>query len=81
MIKTMTPATAWINSHVVAEDAPIGVQVWPTRSPEFAPNFTIAEVLIVRNARGVHVKWIYENGAERYFNPGDLVFISTENPL
>jgi len=60
---------------VVAEDAPIGVLLWPVRSPEFAPNFTLERVEIVRTAASSFVRWIYESGNERVFNVGDEVAV------
>lgn len=68
-------------SYVIAEDAPIGVQLWPTVSPESAPNFTLMEVRIVRRADRGYVTWIYENGTERYFDLGESVavqYVTTE---
>ncbi|WGH21373.1 hypothetical protein SEA_EMOTION_24 [Arthrobacter phage Emotion] len=60
---------------VKAEEAPIGVQLWPTRSPEFAPNFTLAAVETVRNTYGTRVRWVYENGSERWFDLGEDVAV------
>lgn len=78
---TTTTTPPWTRGTVVAEDAPIGVQLWPTISPEFAPNFTLAEVHTVRNHRGTHVRWVYEGGQERFFGIGDEVAVLTERPL
>lgn len=66
---------------ITAEDAPIGVQVWPTISPRYAPNFTIAAVEIVtrklRDTSGTYetsqVIWTYENGNTRTFDLGERV--------
>jgi len=58
---------------VLAEDAPIGVQLWPTITPESAPNFTLESVEIVRNAYGSFVRWVYENGNVRTFKMGQTV--------
>lgn len=66
---------------VVAEDAPIGVQLWPTVSPESAPNFTLMEVQTVRRAGGrSYVRWIYENGKERSFDMGERVAVKFPEP-
>ena len=62
-------------SDVVAELAPIGVQLWPTRAPEFAPNFTLQTVEIVRNAYGTSVRWTYESGTVRTFEMGESVCV------
>lgn len=60
---------------IIAEDAPIGVQLWPTISPEFAPNFTLAEVQIVRTETQRYVRWLYQNGNERVFQLGQSVTV------
>jgi hypothetical protein len=68
---------------VAAEDAPIGIQIWPTTSPEYAPNFTLCAVeVITRKFRDVHgtyerttVEWHYENGNVRYFDLGQHVAV------
>jgi hypothetical protein len=65
--------TTTTTTTVIAEDAPIGVQLWPTRSPEFAPNFTLAKVITTRTAAGECVTWVYENGTERTFAKGEGV--------
>lgn len=78
---TTTTTPPWTSGTVIAEQAPIGVQLWPTRSPQDAPNFTLAEVRLVRNHRGTHVQWVYEGGQERFFSIGDEVAVLTEKPL
>lgn len=68
---------------VAAEDAPIGIQIWPTTSPKYAPNFTLYAVeVITRKFRDVHgtserttVEWTYENGNVRIFDLGDQVAV------
>jgi hypothetical protein len=60
---------------VIAEDAPIGVQLWPTRSPEYAPNFTLQSVAIIRREARSYVEWTYENGNTRQFELGDQVAV------
>jgi hypothetical protein len=60
---------------VVAEDAPIGILLWPVNRPEAEPNFTLMEVRIVRRATRSHVTWIYENGSERHFDLGEQVWV------
>jgi hypothetical protein len=64
-----------VTSTVVAEHAPIGVLLWPVRSPEFAPNFTLASVSIVRDAYSSYVVWTYENGDVRNFELGQEVAV------
>ena len=60
---------------VVAEDAPLGVQLWPTRSPEYAPNFTLERVETVRDINGTHVRWVYQSGTTRVFRLGESVTV------
>ncbi len=62
---TTTTTPPWTSGTVITEHAPIGVQLWPTRSPKDAPNFTLAEVHMVRNHRGTYVQWVYEGGNVR----------------
>lgn len=64
-----------IDSHITAEDAPLNVQLWPTRSAEYAPNFTLASVDIkVDLMDRKFVRWTYQNGNTRDFNLGEQVF-------
>lgn len=58
---------------IAAEDAPIGVQLWPTIHPQYAPNFRLAEVITHRNAVRTWVEWIYESGKTRSFELGEPV--------
>jgi hypothetical protein len=58
---------------IVAELAPLGVQLWPTHSAKYAPNFTLDNVAIVRDSRGEYVVWTYESGETRTFRKGELV--------
>lgn len=60
---------------VVAEDAPIGVQLWPTIHPDFAPNFTLERVEITRTCVGTNVRWYYQNNTERVFRLGETVAV------
>lgn len=68
---------------VVAEDAPIGVQLWPTTSLEHAGNFTLASVEVItrttRDAFGssatATVLWTYCNGTQRTFRTGERVAV------
>lgn len=53
---------------VKAKDAPLGVQLWPTTSPQFAPNFTLATVTRQLGSNGCeYVIWQYQNGNTRMF--------------
>lgn len=67
------PAPAPVDFYVVAEDAPIGVQLWPTRTPEYAPNFTLASVAVVRSEAPTYVVWTYESGTVRTLALGEQV--------
>jgi len=72
-MSTATAAPAVTDYSVIAEDAPIGVQLWPTTSPKFAPNFTLASVATVRNEVRSYVVWTYENGSQRTFEMGEQI--------
>ena len=69
----MTTATDAEFTFINAEDAPLGVQLYPTRSPEYAPNFTLREVSTVRGPYGTRVIWTYESGTTRTFDRGEEV--------
>lgn len=71
----MTQTSITATESVIAEDAPLGVQLWPTRSPEFAPNFTLERVEIVRTEARTFVRWVYQNGNERVFKLGESVTV------
>jgi hypothetical protein len=58
---------------VAAEDAPIGVQLWPTITPESAPAFTLDRVEIVRTETQKYVRWVYQSGTIRVFELGQTV--------
>lgn len=60
---------------VIAQDAPIGVLLWPVTAPEFEPNFTLEFVEVVRSAHGSFVVWVYENGNRRTFRVGESVAV------
>src|SRR5262245_3297238 len=65
----------WAESFVAAEDAPIGVQLWPTTAPGYAHHWTLVSVEVisqkVRDASGTYentqVVWTYEDGKQRRF--------------
>lgn len=59
---------------VIAEDAPTGVQLWPTASPDYALNFTLESVAVIRTSSGRRfVTWTYQNGNQRHFDLGEEV--------
>ena len=60
---------------VVAEEAPLGVLLWPVRAPQYEPNFTLAEVQVVRREHGSFVRWVYQSGSERLFGLGEEVAV------
>ncbi|MFI7608914.1 hypothetical protein ACIBTV_27890 [Micromonospora sp. NPDC049366] len=68
-----------IDALVTAETAPLDVQLWPTRAPQYAPNFTLAEVALVHDDNGWHVRWTYQNGNTRRFPLGERVAVRVEN--
>lgn len=70
---TTTTTPEWTEISVAAEDAPIGIQTWPTVDPIYAPNFTLERVEIIRNHRGRYVRWVFESGKDRLFSIGDMI--------
>lgn len=66
---------------VVAEDAPLGVLLWPVRASQYASNFTLERVEMVRTATRTYVRWVYESGRERLFALGETVAVKTAEPL
>lgn len=71
----LTDATPYQETSVLAEDAPIGVQLWPTTRPSASPDFTLMRVETVRTATRSFVRWIYESGKERTFDMGESVVV------
>lgn len=65
---------------VKVEDAPIGVQIWPTLAPEFASNFTLERVEIVRDIYRTFVRWVYESGTVRTFALGTEIVVRLPAP-
>lgn len=65
------PGERWTS--VVAELAPLGVQLWPTTSPEFANRFTLARVETVREVELAYVVWTFVSGGQRRFRLGQKV--------
>ena len=64
---------------VVAEDAPLDVQLWPTTTPEAGVNFTLRTVAVVRGPNGSWVEWTYLSGATRQFRLGERVACRLED--
>jgi hypothetical protein len=64
---------------VTAETAPLGVQIWPTTTPDAAPNFTLAEVITFDANDEVYVRWTYKNGNTRVFRLGERVAVRVES--
>jgi hypothetical protein len=60
---------------VVAELAPLGVQLWPTISPEYADNFTLDKVETHRTVNGTMVTWTYRSGTTRVFHAGEEIAV------
>jgi hypothetical protein len=58
---------------ISAEDAPIGVQLWLTTHPDYAPNFTLEKVSVIRTETRTYVEWTYQSGTTRTFDVGEQV--------
>lgn len=69
----MNIPAGWTPIDIQAEYAPIGVQLWPTRDAKYAPNYTLVEVQVRRDASRSWVVWVYENSNERMFPLGEMV--------
>lgn len=63
---------------VKAEDAPLGVLLWPVTRPEAEPNFTLASVTRVSRLDRTTIVWEYQSGKTRTFAPGEDVVVSAE---
>lgn len=72
-MSTTTPGL--IDTTVTAQDAPLGVLLWPVRDEQYAPNYTLDSVDIVRDINGTHVRWVYQNGKARRFQVGEQVAV------
>lgn len=62
----MNATAQLLDTTVTAQDAPLGVLLWPVRSPEYARNFTLAAIEQVHP--GILVRWVYESGKTRDFD-------------
>lgn len=63
-------------SYVIAEDAPLGVQLFPTEDPCFNDNFILQSVGVTRHAhRSPTVTWTYVSGKTRTFGVGEQVCV------
>jgi hypothetical protein len=60
---------------VVAENAPLGVQLWPTISPDYADNFILNSVAVHRRETGDFVVWTYRSGKTRTLLVGEEVVV------
>lgn len=68
------------DTHVVAEEAPLGVQLWPTLDDErYGLNFTLSEVQVVRTETRRFVRWVYCNGKTREFDLGERVVVRIQD--
>lgn len=72
----MTATATHIETTVAAEDAPIGIQIWPTIAPGYAHHFTLDSVELVRDCNGEWVRWTYQDGKTRTFSKGEQVVVS-----
>jgi hypothetical protein len=67
-----------IDTTVTAEDAPLGVCLWPVLGEQYASNFTLERVETVRSASGTRIHWVYESGKDRWFQPGEKVAVRVD---
>lgn len=63
----------YVDVDVQVEYAPVGVQLWPTRTPEQGINFTLRSVAVVRQDGREWVVWTYENNKVRSFQLGETM--------
>jgi hypothetical protein len=61
---------------VAAEDAPVGVLLWPVTHPAAEPNRTLADVSVVSRPTGDVVVWRFQSGLTRTFNLGEDVVVA-----
>jgi hypothetical protein len=66
------PAPAVRDRYVDPEDAPLGVQLWPAKSPASA---TVTAVALVRaeRERGTFVVWTMRDGTTRRYRLGEAI--------
>jgi hypothetical protein len=69
----MSDTIELVETTVTAETAPLGVQLWPTISPEFADNFTLYSVAVIRTEAREYVLWVYRDGSQRTFDLGEQI--------
>lgn len=77
-MNTTTATKSLPYTDVIAEDAPLGVQLWPSR-PGCEDAFILRSVAVIRdemdeaNGRAGHVVWTYRNGNVRTFLLGEKI--------
>jgi hypothetical protein len=74
-----TPTPTLVDTTVAAQDAPLGVCLWPVKDEQYAPNFTLERVETIRTANGTHVRWVYQSGKDRWFKLGERVAIRVDS--
>lgn len=57
---------------IAAEDAPLGVPLWPSHSVR---RFTLTAVSVIRDRAGTRVIWLSADGTERTFGVGEQVTV------
>lgn len=72
-MNTATPEL--LDTTITAQGAPLGVLLWPVRDEQYAPNYTLDAVDIVRDVNGTYVRWVYQNGKTRRFQLGEQVAV------
>jgi hypothetical protein len=50
----MNTTPTLIDTTIAAQDAPLGVLLWPVANEHYAPNYTLESVDVVRNTAGTH---------------------------
>lgn len=71
--------TSTLVTSVKAEEAPIGMPLWPTRTPEAAVAYTLESVCLVRTATESRVVWTYLNGTTVDYAAGEMVAVQIES--
>lgn len=77
--------TAGTLTQVIAEDAPLGVALWPPRPGAegvtlAADDVTLASVGVIRTLAGPFVEWTYRSGRVRAFHVGQPVAVDLPQP-
>jgi hypothetical protein len=70
---------------IKAEDAPLGVPLWPTNGRDYLlSHHTLKQVVVVRSTSpdlGSFVRWTYQSRTGRRFRLGDEIEVEVGNRL